>query len=159
MLLVASLSMWQSRFNQSQSMWDLWWTKWHKSRFFSEYFGFHMSVWSHQGCIFIPSSTWVLWQLIRYSKSLRARWSGNWIPVVVRFSAPVQTSPEAHLTSYTMGTDSFLGVKQPGNGMDHTPPSSVEVKERVGLYLYSPSGLSWPVLGWILTFTFYMGAV
>jgi len=25
--------------------------------------------------------------------------------------------------------------------------SSAEVKERVELYLYSPSGLSWPVLG------------
>jgi len=24
--------------------------------------------------------------------------------------------------------------------MDHTPPSSTEVKERVELYLYSPSG-------------------
>ena len=29
-------------------------------------------------------------------------------------------------------------------------PSSAEVKERVELYLYSPSGLSWPVLGWPL---------
>ena len=29
-------------------------------------------------------------------------------------------------------------------------PSSAEVKERVELYLYSPSGASWPVLGWIL---------
>jgi hypothetical protein len=28
-----------------------------------------------------------------------------------------------------------------------TPPSA-EVKERVELYLYSPSGPSWPVLGW-----------
>ena len=30
-------------------------------------------------------------------------------------------------------------------------PSSAEVKERVELYLYSPSGLSWPVLGWPLS--------
>jgi len=29
-------------------------------------------------------------------------------------------------------------------------PSSVEVKERVELYLYSPSGPSWPVIGWPL---------
>jgi hypothetical protein len=29
-------------------------------------------------------------------------------------------------------------------------PSSAEVKERVELYLYSPSGPSWPVLGWTL---------
>jgi hypothetical protein len=39
------------------------------------------------------------------------------------------------------------GVKRPGRGVDHPPSSSVEVKERVELYLYSPSGLSWPVLG------------
>ena len=29
-------------------------------------------------------------------------------------------------------------------------PSSAEVKGRVELYLYSPSGPSWPVLGWTL---------
>jgi len=29
-------------------------------------------------------------------------------------------------------------------------PSSTKVKERVELYLYSPSGPSWPVRGWIL---------
>jgi hypothetical protein len=33
-------------------------------------------------------------------------------------------------------------------------PSSAEVKERVEIYLYSPSGLSWPVSGWILTLPF-----
>ena len=30
---------------------------------------------------------------------------------------------------------SFLGVKRPGRGVDHPPPSSAEVKERVDLYL------------------------
>jgi hypothetical protein len=25
-------------------MWDLWWAKWHWDRFFSEYFGFPLSV-------------------------------------------------------------------------------------------------------------------
>jgi hypothetical protein len=34
-----------------------------------------------------------------------------------------------------------------GRGTDHPPPSSAEVKERVELYLYSPSGHTWPVLG------------
>ena len=29
-------------------------------------------------------------------------------------------------------------------------PSSAEVKERVDIYLYSPSSPSWPVLGWTL---------
>jgi len=41
---------------------------------------------------------------------------------------------------------SFPGVKRPGRGVDHPPPSSAEVKEKVKLYLYSPSGPSWPVL-------------
>jgi len=57
-----------------------------------------------------------------------------------RFSAPVQTGPGAHPASYTMGTESFPGVKRPGRGVDHPPPSNAEVKERVELYLYSPSG-------------------
>ena len=64
-----------------------------------------------------------------------------------RFSAPVQTGPGTHPVSYKVGTRSFLGVKQPGHGVDHPPPSSAEVKERVELYLYSPYGPSWPVPG------------
>jgi hypothetical protein len=43
--------------------------------------------------------------------------------------------------------DSFPGVKRPGRGVDHPPSSSARVKERVELYLYSPSGPSWPVIG------------
>ena len=38
----------------------------------------------------------------------------------------------------------------PGSGVDHPPTSSAEIKERVELYLYSPSGTSWPVIGWTL---------
>ena len=37
-------------------------------------------------------------------------------------------------TSYTMGTGSFLGVKRPGRAVDHPPPFSAEVKERLELY-------------------------
>ena len=54
---------------------------------------------------------------------------------------------EAHPASCTVGTRSFLGVKQRGCDVDHPSPSSAEVKERVELYHYSPSGPSWPVLG------------
>ena len=46
-----------------------------------------------------------------------------------------------------MGTWSFPGVKQPGRGADHPLPSKCRGHERVGLYLYSPSGPSWPVMG------------
>ena len=83
----------------------------------------------------------------RDSNSLQAGWSGDRIPVEARFSAPVQTGPEAPPTSYTMGTGSFPGVKQLRRRTDHPPPSSAKVKERVELYLYSPSGPSWLVLG------------
>jgi hypothetical protein len=41
----------------------------------------------------------------------------------------------------------FPGVKRQGRGVDHPPPSSAEIKEKVELYLYSPSGPSWLVLG------------
>jgi hypothetical protein len=53
----------------------------------------------------------------------------------------------------TMGTGSFPGVKRPGRGADHPPPSKRRSHERVGLYLYSPSGPSWPVIGRTLPFT------
>ena len=58
-------------------------------------------------------------QRSRYSDSLRAGRSGDRIPVEARFSAPVQTCPGDHPASYTMGTGSFPGVKQPGRGVDH----------------------------------------
>jgi hypothetical protein len=66
--------------------------------------------------------------------------------------APVLTGPAAHLASYTMGTGYCPEVKRPGREVDRPPPSSAEVKERVELYLYSPSGPSWSVLGQTLTF-------
>ena len=46
-----------------------------------------------------------------------------------------------------MGTGSFPGVKRPGRGADHPPPPKRRGHERVELYLYSPSGPSWPVMG------------
>ena len=71
-----------------------------------------------------------------------------------RFSAPVQTVRGAHPASCTMGTGSFLGVKRQGRGADHSPPSACRGYERVGLYLYSPSGPQWPVIERTFTFTF-----
>jgi hypothetical protein len=49
------------------------------------------------------------------------------IPVGVRFFAHVQTGPGAHPAYCTVGTGSFPGVKWPGCGADHPPPSSAEV--------------------------------
>jgi len=63
-------------------------------------------------------------------------------------SVPVQTGHRSHPASDTMGTGSLPGVKRPGRGTDHPPPSSAEFKERVELYLYPPPyGPPWPVLG------------
>ena len=42
---------------------------------------------------------------------------------------------------------SFQGVKRLGRGVNHPPLYGAEVKERVELYVYSPFGRSWPVLG------------
>ena len=57
------------------------------------------------------------------------------------------------------GTGSLPGVKRPGRVVDHLPPSSVEVKERIELYLYSPSGPSWPVLVDLTLLTVYIAGV
>jgi len=44
----------------------------------------------------------------------------------------------AQPASYTIGTGFFPGVKRPRRGVNHPPPSSTKVKERVELYVYSP---------------------
>ena len=41
---------------------------------------------------------------------------------------------------------SFPGVKRPGRGANYLPASSAEIKERVALYLFPPSGPSWSLL-------------
>ena len=47
----------------------------------------------------------------------------------------------------------YPGVKQPGRGTDHPPPPKRRGHERIGLYIYSSSGPSWPVLRRTLPFT------
>ena len=69
-----------------------------------------------------------------------------------KFSTLVLTGPGAYPASCIMGTRSLPGVKRPGRGADHPSPSKCRGHERVGLYLYSSSGPSWPVIG--RTFTF-----
>jgi len=52
----------------------------------------------------------------------------------------------AQPASYTMSTGSYLALERPGRGVNHPPLSSAAVKERVELYVYSPSGLLWKVI-------------
>ena len=56
----------------------------------------------------------------RYNDCLRAGRSGDRNLAGARFSAPVQTGPEAHPASCTMGTRSFPGVRC-GRGVTLTP--------------------------------------
>jgi hypothetical protein len=69
----------------------------------------------------------------------------NWGGGVIFRSRP--DCPGVHPASYTVGTGSLPGVERRGHGFATHPLSSAKVKERVGLYIYSRSGPSWPVLG------------
>ena len=81
-------------------------------------------------------------------QGIESRWGRD-------LSAPVQTGPGAYPASCTMSTGSLPGVKRPGRGADHPPLSKCRGQERVGLYLYTPSGPSWPVMAAPLPFTSY----
>jgi len=41
-----------------------------------------------------------------------------------------------------MGTGSFLRANWPGPGVEHLPPYSTQIEEKVELYLYSSSVVS-----------------
>jgi hypothetical protein len=92
----------------------------------------------------------------RYSDWLRTGRSGDRIPVGARFFAHVQTGPEAHPASCTKGTGSFSGVKRPGRGADHSPPSSAEVKKEWSYTSTHPRGLFRPLTGQLYLF-YYTG--
>ena len=77
------------------------------------------------------------------NEAKKTKWGGDRyitledrIPVEERYPAPVQTGLGAHPASCTMGTGSLPGVKRPGRGVDHPPPSSAQVKERVDIYIH-----------------------
>jgi hypothetical protein len=69
---------------------------------------------------------------------------------------PVQPGPGTYQACYAVGAWPFLAVKGQRNGVDHPPQFNDAIKERVGLYLYSPLCL---FAGYRakFTFTFYFG--
>jgi hypothetical protein len=77
----------------------------------------------------------------RCSESLRAGRFGNRISVRAIFSAPVQSSPRTHLTSYKMGNGSVPLVKRSELGVNHLAPRLNKEQK------YTSSGPSWPVVG------------
>jgi len=96
----------------------------------------------------IPAPTCVPGYRYRYSDSLRAGRYGDRIPAGGEIFRTRPDRPwDPSILLYNGSRLSFPGVKRPGRGVVHPPPFSAEVKERLQLYFYSPSGLSWPVLG------------
>ena len=111
--------------------------------------GGKQSLTTHQNqpCAWALGTSW--------SSQVRKRGKSGWNQSITYIiSAPVKTGLVSHPASYTMSTGSFLGVKLPGHGVDHPSPSSTEVKEKLELYIYCPSGPLWPVLWWTLHLPF-----
>jgi len=83
--------------------------------------------------------------LSRFSDSLRSRRFGDRILVgkIYRTRPDWPCDPPSLLYN---GYRVYPGVLWRGRGFDHPPPSSNEVKERVELNLFSPSGTLWCVL-------------
>ena len=94
-------------------------------------------------------SIFVSWPrlLSRYSDPLWAGRSGIESRWEATFSSPVQTGLGAPSLLQNEYRVSFPEVMRPVHGVNHAPPFSAEVKERVELYIYSSSVPSWPVLG------------
>jgi len=82
----------------------------------------------------------------QYSNLLEAGWSRDSIPIWGGNFATVQTSPGCHAVQWIPGL--FHGGKMARAWSWPSTPSSTEVQERAELYLYSPCGPSWPILGW-----------
>ena len=68
--------------------------------------------------------------------------SGDRIPVGARLSAPIQAGFGTHPAFCIIGTGCF-----PRRGVNHLPPSSADVEERVWVYMYSPTGPSGLLFG------------
>jgi len=99
--------------------------------------------WHHTSVFHGPSAS-------RYSDSLLGGRFGDRIPVggeIFRIRPHCPWGPPSLLYS---GYQVFPGGKAVGSWRWPPTLSSAEVKERVELYLYSPSGSSWPVIGWAL---------
>jgi hypothetical protein len=91
-------------------------------------------------------STWAfMYVLFIYSFYLFI--STDRIPVGPGFSVLIQTGSGPHPPSYAKGTGFFRGLKRLGRGVNHSPPFSAEVKERVEFIPLPPSLPSCQIIG------------
>ena len=90
----------------------------------------------------------------RYSESLRAGRSGDRIPLWGQIFRTCPYWPWGLPSLLYNRYRVFPGGKAKGAWRWPPNPSSAEVKERMELYLYSPSGPSWRCLGWILFYLY-----
>ena len=67
------------------------------------------------------------------------------MPVGARFSTHIETGSGAHPALYTGVNGLAPLVKRAVCGCDLPTPSIADVEERVEPYIYSASGLLWPV--------------
>ena len=72
---------------------------------------------------------------------------------------PHRSRPALWPTKPAVQCVSFPEVKRTVRGLDNPSPSSAKVEERAKLYLYYPSGPSWPVLQWTLPHYSYISFV
>jgi len=116
----------------------------------------YILIYHHHHITYIPSIMSGLGKHIQYSDLLWAGWSENRILVGRDFMHPsradLRPPPQPHIQ---WGPCLSQGVKWPGHGIDHPPLSSAKVKERVELYIYSPSRPSWPVIGLTLSLPYH----
>jgi hypothetical protein len=79
-------------------------------------------------------------------RTLSRRWTDN-IKMEFSLLQIVQTGSGVHPNSYPMGTGgSIPGVRRPGREVDHSPPTSAEVKKNMDIYMHSPIRLHGVVL-------------
>jgi hypothetical protein len=112
--------------------------------------GVYLSYQFHMGHISDAAESTLWWFLLGSNYLWPPVWAGHprFEPRWVRkFFFPSILAPRPNRPPVQWALGLFPGVKWPGRGINHPHPSSVEVKEKVELYVYSSFGRLWPVTG------------